>query len=78
MGQAPFRELSQLIAQMRRLTSVSVSKRLAVVGTSLPAYKVLFRLVHDREVLRASSAHERNPLHGAESIRHCGVYRRQA
>jgi DNA-binding MarR family transcriptional regulator len=50
MGQAAFRELSLLIAQMRRLTSVSVSKRLAVVGTSLPAYKVLFRLVHDSEV----------------------------
>src|SRR5215204_1819375 len=54
MGQAAFRELSLLIAQMRRLTSVSVSKRLAVVGTSLAAYKVLFRLVQDSE----ASKHE--------------------
>jgi DNA-binding MarR family transcriptional regulator len=49
MSQAAFREISLLIAQMRRLTSASVNKRLAVVGTSLAAYKVLVRLAHDPE-----------------------------
>jgi DNA-binding MarR family transcriptional regulator len=54
MGQAAFREISLLIAQMRRLTSASLSKRLAIVGTSLPAYKVLFHLMQEQE----ASQHE--------------------
>ena len=52
MAQEAFREISLLISQMRRLSSVFVNKRLSAVGMSLPAYKVLFRLVHDREVLQ--------------------------
>ena len=54
MGQAPFRELAMLIAQMRRLTSASVNKRLGVVGTSIGTYKVLMRLMHEPE----ASQHE--------------------
>jgi MarR family transcriptional regulator for hemolysin len=52
MADDTFREISMLMTHMRRLSSVSVNKRLSAVGMSLPAYKVLFRLVHDREVLQ--------------------------
>ena len=50
MGAAAFREISLLMAQMRRVSSAAVNKRLALVGSSISAYKVLFRLVHDPEV----------------------------
>jgi DNA-binding MarR family transcriptional regulator len=52
MADDAFREIAMLMTHMRRLTSVSVNKRLSAVGMSLAAYKVLFRLVHDREVLQ--------------------------
>jgi MarR family transcriptional regulator for hemolysin len=52
MADDAFREISLLMTHMRRVSSVSVNKRLSAVGMSLPAYKVLFRLVHDREVLQ--------------------------
>jgi MarR family transcriptional regulator for hemolysin len=52
MADDAFREIALLIGHMRRLSSVSVNKRLSAVNMSLPSYKVLFRLVHDREVLQ--------------------------
>lgn len=54
MGAAAFREISLLMAQMRRVSGAAVNKRLALVGSSMPAYKVLFRLVRDQE----ASQHE--------------------
>ena len=50
MGAQAFREISLLMAQMRRVSGAAVNKRLALVGSSISAYKVLFRLVHDEEV----------------------------
>jgi DNA-binding MarR family transcriptional regulator len=44
------REITRLVSQMRRLCSLTVNKRLSVVGCTLPEYVVLFRLVHDGEV----------------------------
>jgi DNA-binding MarR family transcriptional regulator len=58
MAEPAFREISLLIAQMRRLCSVSVNKRLAVIGTSLASYKVLFHLVHVHEALQHELAEE--------------------
>jgi DNA-binding MarR family transcriptional regulator len=58
MATDAFREIAMLIAHMRRLSTVTVSKRLAAVGMSLPAYKVLARLLHDREVLQHELAYD--------------------
>lgn len=44
------REITRLVTQMRRLCSLTVNKRLSVVGCNLHEYAVLFRLVHEREV----------------------------
>jgi DNA-binding MarR family transcriptional regulator len=44
------REITRLMTQLRRLCSLTVNKRLSVVGCSLQEYAVLFRLVHDAEV----------------------------
>ncbi len=44
------REITRLVTQMRRLCSLSVNKRLNVVGCSLQEYVVLFRLAHEAEV----------------------------
>jgi DNA-binding MarR family transcriptional regulator len=44
------REISLLMTQMRRLCTMAVNKRLALVGSSMHVYAVLFRLVHDEEV----------------------------
>ncbi len=52
------REISRLMTQMRRLCSLTVNKRLAVVGRSLHEYAVLFRLVHDLEVPQHELAYD--------------------
>jgi DNA-binding MarR family transcriptional regulator len=44
------REISLLMTRMRRLCTMAVNKRLALVGSSMQLYMVLFRLVHDEEV----------------------------
>lgn len=44
------REITLLMTRMRRLCSIAVNKRLAVVGSSMHVYMVLFRLVHEAEV----------------------------
>jgi DNA-binding MarR family transcriptional regulator len=44
------RDIARLMTQMRRLCSLTINKRLAVVGCSLHEYAVLLRLVHDAEV----------------------------
>ncbi len=43
---------------MRRLCSLTVNKRLAVVGCSLHEYAVLFRLVHEAEVPQHELAYD--------------------
>lgn len=47
-----------MITQMRRLCSLAVNKRLAVVGCSLHEYAVLFRLAHDSEVPQHELAYD--------------------
>jgi DNA-binding MarR family transcriptional regulator len=44
------REITLMMTRMRRLCSMAVNKRLAVVGSSMHVYMVLFRLVHEAEV----------------------------
>src|SRR3954465_2330219 len=44
------REITLLMTRMRRLCSMAVNKRLALVGSSMHIYMVLFRLVHEEEV----------------------------
>jgi DNA-binding MarR family transcriptional regulator len=44
------REISLLMTKIRRLCVMAVNKRLALVGSSMQLYMVLFRLVHDAEV----------------------------
>lgn len=44
------REITLLMTKMRRLCSMAVNKQLALVGSSMHLYMVLFRLVHDEEV----------------------------
>jgi DNA-binding MarR family transcriptional regulator len=44
------REITQLVTQMRRLCSLTVNKRLNVVGCTLHEYAVLSRLAHEGEV----------------------------
>lgn len=46
------------MTQMRRLCSLTINKRLAVVGSSLHEYAVLFRLVEDREVPQHELAYD--------------------
>jgi MarR family transcriptional regulator for hemolysin len=58
MQKAPFREVSLLIAQMRRISSVLVNKRLSAVGVTLPVYKVVLQLANIREVLQHELAYE--------------------
>jgi DNA-binding MarR family transcriptional regulator len=52
------REITRLMTQMRRLCSLTVNKRLSVVGCSLHEYAVLFRLVHDTEVPQHELAYD--------------------
>jgi DNA-binding MarR family transcriptional regulator len=52
------REIARLMTQMRRLCSLTINKRLAVVGSSLHEYAVLFRLVEDREVPQHELAYD--------------------
>jgi DNA-binding MarR family transcriptional regulator len=52
------REVSRLMTQMRRLCSLSISKRLSVVGCSLHEYAVLFRLSIDAEVPQHELAYD--------------------
>lgn len=52
------REITRLMTQMRRLCSLTISKRLAVVGCTLHEYAVLFRLVHDAEVPQYELAYD--------------------
>lgn len=44
------REIARLMTQMRRLCTLTLNKRLAVIGSSLHEYAVLFRLVEEPEV----------------------------
>src|SRR3954465_1686779 len=44
------REITLLMTRMRRLCTMAVNKRLALVGSSMHVYMVLFRLVHEDEV----------------------------
>lgn len=44
------RQIQLLMTKMRRFCALAVNKRLALVGSSLHLYMVLFRLVHDEEV----------------------------
>jgi|GEM_PF-3508180 len=44
------REIALLMTRMRRLCTIAVNKRLALVGSSMHVYMVLFRLVHEAEV----------------------------
>lgn len=46
------------MTQMRRLCSLTVNKRLNVVGCNLHEYAVLFRLVHDAEVPQHELAYD--------------------
>lgn len=46
------------MTQMRRLCSLTINKRLAVVGSSLHEYAVLFRLVEDVEVPQHELAYD--------------------
>jgi len=46
------------MTQMRRLCSLTVNKRLSVVGCSLHEYVVLFRLAHDTEVPQHELAYD--------------------
>ena len=46
------------MTQMRRLCSLTINKRLAVVGCNLHEYAVLFRLVHDTEVPQHELAYD--------------------
>ena len=52
------RDVSQLMTQMRRLCSLSINKRLQVVGCSLHEYAVLFRLSIDAEVAQHELAYD--------------------
>lgn len=52
------REIARLMTQMRRLCSLTLNKRLAVVGSSLHEYAVLFRLVADVEVPQHELAYD--------------------
>ena len=52
------REIARLMTQMRRLCSLTINKRLAVVGSSLHEYAVLFRLVEDKEVPQHELAYD--------------------
>lgn len=52
------REITRLMTQMRRLCSLTVNKRLSVVGCNLHEYAVLFRLVHDVEVPQHELAYD--------------------
>jgi DNA-binding MarR family transcriptional regulator len=46
------------MTQMRRLCSLTINKRLALVGCTLPEYAVLFRLSVDPEVLQHELAYD--------------------
>ncbi|MET0287505.1 MAG: MarR family winged helix-turn-helix transcriptional regulator [Polyangiales bacterium] len=50
------REITQLVTQMRRLCSLTVNKRLHVVGCTLHEYAVLSRLAHESEVAQGELA----------------------
>lgn len=50
------REITRLVTQMRRLCSLTVNKRLSVVGCNLQEYVVLFRLVNEAEVAQSELA----------------------
>jgi DNA-binding MarR family transcriptional regulator len=52
------REIARLMTQMRRLCSLTLNKRLAVIGSSLHEYAVLFRLVEDAEVPQHELAYD--------------------
>lgn len=52
------REIARLMTQMRRLCSLTINKRLALVGCTLPEYAVLFRLSEDSEVPQHELAYD--------------------
>jgi len=52
------REIARLMTQMRRLCSLTINKRLAAVGSSVPEYAVLFRLSEEGEVAQHELAYD--------------------
>src|ERR1700712_4042356 len=52
------REIARLMTQMRRLCSLTINKRLAVVGCNLHEYAVLFRLTHDTSAPQPELAYD--------------------
>jgi DNA-binding MarR family transcriptional regulator len=58
MRQAVHREIARLLAQLRRLCSVAVNKRLAVVGSSMTEFVVLMRLSEEEEVQQAELSYD--------------------
>ncbi len=58
MRQAVHREIARLLAQFRRLCSVAVNKRLAVVGSSMTEFVVLMRLSEEEEVQQAELSYD--------------------
>ncbi len=50
------RQIQLLMTKIRRYCALAINKRLGLVGSSLPVYLVLFRLVHDEEVPQAELA----------------------
>ena len=58
MRQAVHREIARLLAQFRRLCSVAINKRLAVVGSSMTEFVVLMRLSEEEEVQQAELSYD--------------------
>lgn len=58
MRQAVHREIARLLAQFRRLCSVAVNKRLAIVGSSMTEFVVLMRLSEEEEVQQAELSYD--------------------
>src|SRR4051812_37545 len=52
------REMTRLVTHMRRLCSLTLNKRLSVVGCNIHEYAVLYRLVTDPEVPQHELAYD--------------------
>lgn len=58
MPSAVHNEIHRLLTQMRRFCSIAVNKQLAVVGSSMHEYSVLFRLSEDHEAPQSDLAYD--------------------
>ena len=58
MRSAAHREITRLLAQVRRLCSIPLNKQLSVVGSSLHEYMVLLRLSEDQEAPQSELAYD--------------------